>query len=195
MTVSATTLTTPSIFNNDLLGTETPTSKTVVLKVIRGSKDAENNFLLSINLKGQLTVPAHTPAGTYYLHYQLCLLKGNAPCATATATVVLLSEVTTPPVIAPESAQPSLVVYNGLFAQSIGINDHLHIKNIELYSQHSVCIFNRNGQKVFESSSYNNITNVFRANSQTESIYFYLIQYLDAKNQPHSLSGYLYIKK
>ncbi len=195
MTVSTTTLTTPSVFNNDLLGTETPTSKTVILKVIRGSKDAENNFLLSITLQGQISIPAHTPAGTYYLHYQLCPLKEKAPCVTATATIVLLSEVTTPSVITPKSAQPSLVVYNGLSAQSIGINDHLHIKNIELYPQHSVCIFNRNGQKVFESSSYNNTTNVFRANSQTESIYFYLIQYLDAKNQPHSLTGYLYIKK
>ena len=64
-----------------------------------------------------------------------------------------------------------------------GINDVLHIDNIESYPDNKVTLMNRNGAPIFEITGYDNQNKVFDGHSnitkemQRPGTYFYLLEY------------------
>jgi gliding motility-associated-like protein len=99
-------------------------------------------------------------------------------------------------------------IYNALTPNGDGKNDFLYLEGIECYPNNKVAIFNRYGAKVFETSSYDNVTNVFKGASDSslnvsdgalpQGTYFYVISYDYIINNINDLknvekTGYLYI--
>jgi gliding motility-associated-like protein len=90
-------------------------------------------------------------------------------------------------------------------ADNDGTNDFFNIVNIESYPQNSVQIYNRWGVVVYETTGYDNNSNVFTGISMGRATiqegerlpvggYFYIIKYVDGNNFL-SKSGYLYINR
>ncbi|WP_420600866.1 gliding motility-associated C-terminal domain-containing protein [Flagellimonas sp.] len=86
-----------------------------------------------------------------------------------------------------------------------GINDYFRIVNIESFPQNTVEIYNRWGVIVFETTGYDNNSNVFNGFSTGRAtfkgsehlpagVYFYIIKYVDGSNF-NSRSGYLYLNQ
>ncbi len=95
----------------------------------------------------------------------------------------------------------------GLSPNNDGYNDFFYIRNIELYPDNYVEIYNRWGVKVYDKSGYdNNPTTSFNGISQGRStiskseglpdgVYFYVITYKDKNAVKKEIKSYLYIKK
>ncbi len=90
-------------------------------------------------------------------------------------------------------------------ADGDGINDFFNITNIEAFPMNTVQIYNRWGVVVFETSGYDNNSNVFRGISEGRAtlqkgdelpagVYFYIIKYMNNGRQMNQ-SGYLYINR
>lgn len=98
-----------------------------------------------------------------------------------------------------------LIIYNAVSANEDGSNDYFKIGGIENYKKNNVEIYNRWGVKVFETSGYDNTTNVFRGFSEGRATvkkgeklpvgtYFYIIHATDTASGKNSeKSGYLYL--
>jgi len=82
---------------------------------------------------------------------------------------------------------------------------NFEIRNIELYPNNTVKIFNRWGILVFETQGYDNDSNAFRGISNARAtisqdkelpvgIYFYIINYVD-EGTSKTLDGYLYVNR
>ena len=99
-------------------------------------------------------------------------------------------------------------IYNALTPNGDGKNDFLYLEGIECYPNNKVEIFNRYGAKVYETSSYDNVSNVFKGASDSslnvsngalpQGTYFYVISYDYIINNINDLknvqkTGYLYI--
>ena len=96
-------------------------------------------------------------------------------------------------------------IYNALTPNGDGKNDIFYLEGIECYSNNKVEIFNRYGAKVFETSSYDNVTNVFKGTSDSslnvssgmlpQGTYFYVISYDNIVDNLKNVqkTGYLYI--
>ena len=115
----------------------------------------------------------------------------------------------------PDYLQPSintsdddLVVYNAVSPDdSNGMNDVFKIKNIENYPDNTVTIYDRWGNKVYETTHYNQNGNVFTGEASGDTryrngvrlgqdTYFYTIEYRKDSNDPfRKKSGYLYLKR
>ncbi len=104
-----------------------------------------------------------------------------------------------------KSSLSDLIVYNAVSPNEDGMNDYFKIEGIENYKKNSVEIYNRWGVKVFESSGYDNVVNVFKGFSEGRATvktgdklpvgtYFYII---NAENETagksFKKSGYLYL--
>ncbi|MFD2164208.1 gliding motility-associated C-terminal domain-containing protein [Paradesertivirga mongoliensis] len=83
-------------------------------------------------------------------------------------------------------------------------HDFLFIKNIDLYPENQIQIFNRWGIKVYEMRNYNNDSRSFRGIGNTNSIsteliagvYYYVLTYKDLiLNQDGVLKDYFIIKR
>lgn len=82
-----------------------------------------------------------------------------------------------------DSEKPPLNVLNLVTPNDDGLNDYLHIENIEAYPNSLVSVFDRWGTKIYEGASYNNRDIRFEGNANrslnrgaSESgTYFYLI--------------------
>lgn len=78
-----------------------------------------------------------------------------------------------------------VVVYNGFTPNGDGVNDFWFIDNIEKYHNNKVSVFNRWGNKIYDTKSYNNSSNYWdgKINSVTVSsgTYFYVISSEDNK--------------
>ena len=90
-----------------------------------------------------------------------------------------------------------LTVYNGISNNNDGKNDALTITCIDDYSNNTVEIFNRWGQKVFETKKYTNEGNNFKGYSSKgkrlpSGTYFYVLKY-KLNNKEHRKIGSLYI--
>ena len=98
---TSTTTTTGTVFDNDKIGTKTPTTTDVILTVVTSTTDvvgATNTPTLNSN--GTITVPSGTKSGTYQIVYSICERLNPDNCATATATVkVFVPTVVTPTTI------------------------------------------------------------------------------------------------
>lgn len=99
-------------------------------------------------------------------------------------------------------------IYNALTPNGDGKNDFFYLEGIECYPNNKVEIFNRYGAKVYETFSYDNVTNVFKGASDSslnvsngalpQGTYFYVISYDYIINNINDLknvqkTGYLYI--
>lgn len=71
-------------------------------------------------------------------------------------------------------------VYNGFTPNGDGINDVWIIDNIEKYPNNKVFVYNRWGNKIFETEHYNNINNNWdgklKGRALTSGTYFYIIE-------------------
>ncbi len=128
--------------------------------------------------------------GTDYFVYELCTPSSQS-CTTATVTVKVTHKV---------------VADNAMSANGDDKNDYFHIVGIENYPDNQVTIYNRNGEKVFTISHYNNRQRVFKGIVEGEvslsntaylpqDTYFYLIEYYDENRQLQRQIGWLYLKR
>ncbi|MGW9684420.1 T9SS type B sorting domain-containing protein [Flagellimonas sp. 2504JD1-5] len=106
----------------------------------------------------------------------------------------------TPPV----SSGCDIEVENDLVDPNVG-NGAFIIRNIELFPDNKVIVYNRWGVKVYETEGYNNNSNAFYGISNGRAtlkkneelpvgVYFYTIEYSDSGNNK-SKAGYLYINR
>jgi gliding motility-associated-like protein len=96
------------------------------------------------------------------------------------------------------SGETGIEVFNGISVNSTeGKNDFFRIKNIELYPDNTVAIFNRWGDKIFETKGYDNNQKKFSGDSKSSGgkvpagTYFYSINLGDGSK---AATGYLEIK-
>jgi len=96
------------------------------------------------------------------------------------------------------SGETGIEVFNGISVNSTeGKNDFFRIKNIELYPDNTVAIFNRWGDKIFETKGYDNNQKKFNGDSKSgggkvpAGTYFYSINLGDGSK---AATGYLEIK-
>ena len=128
--------------------------------------------------------------GTDYFVYELCTPSSES-CTTATVTVKVTHKV---------------VADNAMSANGDDKNDYFHIVGIENYPDNQVTIYNRNGEKVFTISHYDNRQRTFKGIVEGEvslpnaahlpqDTYFYLIEYYDENRQLQRQIGWLYLKR
>ena len=128
--------------------------------------------------------------GKDYFVYELCTPSSQS-CTTATVTVKVTHRV---------------VADNAMSANGDDKNDYFHIVGIENYPDNQVTIYNRNGEKVFAISHYDNRQKVFKGIVEGEvslsnaahlpqDTYFYLIEYYDENRQLQRQIGWLYLKR
>jgi gliding motility-associated-like protein len=81
-----------------------------------------------------------------------------------------------------------------------GINDVLHIDNIESYPDNKIMLMNRNGTTIYEITGYDNENKVFDGHSnitkemQLPGTYFYMIEYKVRSGEIKRKTGYFIIK-
>lgn len=77
------------------------------------------------------------------------------------------------------NADCDVIVYNGFTPNGDGVNDFWIIDNIEKHPNNNVYIYNRWGNKIFETSQYNNTSNNWdgklNGKAVTPGTYFYII--------------------
>jgi gliding motility-associated-like protein len=74
-----------------------------------------------------------------------------------------------------------ITVYNGFTPDGNGLNDFWIIENIENFSKNTVTIFNRWGNRIWNTTNYNNTDNVWNGKTQAgtdlpSGTYFYVIE-------------------
>ena len=80
------------------------------------------------------------------------------------------------------STEPCLIsVFNGFTPDGDGLNDNWVIGNIDNFPNNTVSIFNRWGNKIWNTTNYNNTTNFWDGKNQsgatlTSGTYFYIIE-------------------
>jgi len=120
-------------------------------------------------------------AGTDYVTIEACDLIGL--CTTAEIQIDVAGEV---------------IVRNGVSPNGDGLNDFFRLDNITALGQENkVMIFNRWGDKVFETENYDNSTRRFDGTSDDgkdlpSGIYFYKIEFVNGSPE---LEGYLTLKR
>ena len=106
----------------------------------------------------------------------------------------------------PATAVCEISIGNSIIsADGDGVNDFFNITNIEAFPMNTVQIYNRWGVVVYETSGYDNNSNVFRGISEGRAtlqqgdelpagVYFYIIKYMN-NNRQMNQSGYLCINR
>jgi gliding motility-associated-like protein len=103
-------------------------------------------------------------------------------------------------------SEDDLEIFNLVTPNEDGDNDVFVIRNIELYPNNTVKIFNRWGVKVNETKGYGQNQKYFRGLSEGRvtisqsselpvGSYFYVVQYVNVKGENKQRSGYLYINR
>lgn len=152
-----------------------------------GFVNGETNSALTTQPTITTTATTSSPVGTYPItasgavdaNYTITYVAGTLtinPSTAALVSVVNPLHETYVPVDEP-SVRPALSP-NG-----DGINDVLHIDNIESYPDNKVTLMNRNGNTIFEITGYDNQNKVFDGHSnitkemQRPGTYFYVLEY------------------
>jgi gliding motility-associated-like protein len=103
--------------------------------------------------------------------------------------------------------EDDIEIFNAMSpGNSDGSNDIFVIRNIELYPENTVEIYNRWGVLVYETKGYNQNSNFFkgisdgrvtvsRSEELPEGTYFYIVKYKNASGTMKQRSGYLYINR
>ena len=94
-----------SVYDNDRYGTTTPTDKEVQFSYVRRSTDNNGKYISTIR-GGMLRLPAGLSVGRHYVYYKIRDIKDATHFATATATVIVLPQTTTPTTKTPTTEEP-----------------------------------------------------------------------------------------
>ena len=96
--------------------------------------------------------------------------------------------------VTPESTKPAymeLEIHNVITPNDDGINDTWIIKNIDLYPNNAVRIFDRDGRLLYSKLGYDNSWNgMFNGAPLPEDTYYYIL-YLDSNKGKDKLTGYI----
>lgn len=103
-----------------------------------------------------------------------------------------------------QGTEDSLEIYNALSTNGDGLNDVFIIRNVELYPDNHLVIFNKWGMVVYEISNYGQDDHFFRGKSNTSGhvgeelalgTYYYTFKYKDNNKVERTSVGYIYIGK
>ncbi|WP_314206370.1 gliding motility-associated C-terminal domain-containing protein, partial [Capnocytophaga bilenii] len=94
-----------SVYDNDRYGTATPTDKEVQFSYVRRSTDNNGKYISTVR-GGMLRLPAALSVGHHYVYYKIRDIKDATHFATATATVIVLPQTTTPTTKTPTTEEP-----------------------------------------------------------------------------------------
>jgi len=191
----------PPIAQNDL--SETAMGEPVTIDVLANDSDPEEEILtissVSNPLSGTVLILGnsilYTPdigfTGTDQFNYTITDSYGNSSSATVTIQVTVVPE---------ETEACELKAASGFSPNADGTNDTYLISGIDAACFESIdielIIFNRWGDKMFETSNYRN-SEAWDGNWNNSGkeapagTYFYQIQYLNTQQKPVKLSGYL----
>jgi gliding motility-associated-like protein len=90
-----------------------------------------------------------------------------------------------------------LVIYNGFSPNEDGINDYFRIKNIKLYPNNKLKIFNRWGNRVFEAEKYTNAhpwKAIYKNTYLPDGTYFYILD-VEINGRMQQFSGFVEVRK
>ena len=145
---------------------------------------------VDINTDGQIIIPKGAPSGTYTIEYKV---KSNAYGVEKIGKVTVTI-----------TNDADLEFYNAISTDEGSQNNGFIIKNIDLYPNNNLKIFNRYGVLVYEKDGYTN-TDPFKGISTgratvnkdgklPQGTYYYVLEYTDGQNQKQQKAGWLYIK-
>ena len=145
---------------------------------------------VDINADGQIIIPKGAPSGTYTIEYKV---KSNAYGVEKIGRVTVTI-----------TNDADLEFYNAISTDEGSQNNGFIIKNIDLYPNNNLKIFNRYGVLVYEKDGYTN-TDPFKGISTgratvnkdgklPQGTYYYVLEYTDGQNQKQQKTGWLYIK-
>ena len=177
---------TDSVLNGSTLDGQpiNPSDVTMEIKSSGGLNGVE------INADGQIIIPKGAPSGTYTIEYKV---KSNAYAVEKIGKVTVTI-----------TNDADLEFYNAISTDEGSQNNGFIIKNIELYPNNNLKIFNRYGVLVYEKDGYTN-TDPFKGISTgratvnkdgklPQGTYYYVLEYTDGQNQKQQKAGWLYIK-
>jgi gliding motility-associated-like protein len=102
-------------------------------------------------------------------------------------TTILLIEV--------RDTSTELIIFNGFSPNEDGVNDFFRIKNIELYPNNTLKIFNRWGNTVFETTGYRNYWDAIYKNTYLpDGTYFYFLE-VEINGVMKTFSGFVEVRK
>ena len=145
---------------------------------------------VEINENGQIVIPKGSPSGTYTIEYRV---KSNTYGVEKTAKVTVTI-----------TNDAALEFYNAISTDEGSQNNGFIIKNIDLYPNNNLKIFNRYGVLVYEKDGYTNAdpfkgfstgrATVNKDGKLPQGTYYYVLEYTDGQNQSQQKAGWLYIK-
>ena len=176
---------TDSVLNGSTLDGQPISPSDVTMEIVNGGIDG-----VTINADGQITIPKGAPSGTYTIEYKV---KSNAYGVEKIGRVTVTI-----------TNDADLEFYNAISTDEGSQNNGFIIKNIELYPNNNLKIFNRYGVLVYEKDGYTN-TDPFKGISTgratvnkdgklPQGTYYYVLEYTDGQNQKQQKAGWLYIK-
>ena len=176
---------TDSVLNGSTLDGQPINPSDVTMEIVNGGIDG-----VTINADGQITIPKGAPSGTYTIEYKV---KSNAYGVEKIGRVTVTI-----------TNDADLEFYNAISTDEGSQNNGFIIKNIDLYPNNNLKIFNRYGVLVYEKDGYTN-TDPFKGISTgratvnkdgklPQGTYYYVLEYTDGQNQKQQKAGWLYIK-
>ena len=176
---------TDSVLNGSTLDGQPINPSDVTMEIVNGGIDG-----VTINADGQITIPKGAPSGTYTIEYKV---KSNAYGVEKIGKVTVTI-----------TNDADLEFYNAISTDEGSQNNGFIIKNIDLYPNNNLKIFNRYGVLVYEKDGYTN-TDPFKGISTgratvnkdgklPQGTYYYVLEYTDGQNQKQQKAGWLYIK-
>ena len=176
---------TDSVLNGSTLDGQPISPSDVTMEIVNGGIDG-----VTINADGQITIPKGAPSGTYTIEYKV---KSNAYGVEKIGRVTVTI-----------TNDADLEFYNAISTDDGSQNNGFIIKNIDLYPNNNLKIFNRYGVLVYEKDGYTN-TDPFKGISTgratvnkdgklPQGTYYYVLEYTDGQNQKQQKAGWLYIK-
>jgi gliding motility-associated-like protein len=98
-----------------------------------------------------------------------------------------------------ETVAKDIEIYNALSPNGDGFNDVFTIRNIEMYPDNELTIFNGWGTTIYKTTSYGQYNRFFtghnsNGNSLPEGVYYYILIVRDGENT-QTFKGYLYINR
>ncbi|HEY9002984.1 MAG TPA: MBG domain-containing protein [Mucilaginibacter sp.] len=169
-----------------------------------GFVNGQTNSVLTTQPTVTTTATISSPAGNYPItasgaaaaNYSFTYVQGTLTITNpSNASIISVNNpehVTYVPVDEP-------VVRQAVSPNGDGINDVLHIDNIESYPDNKVMLMNRNGTTIYEMTGYDNTNKVFDGHSnitkemQLPGTYFYMIEY-KVLGETKRKTGYFIIK-
>ena len=177
-----------NILANDLYAGEKVLDHLDKVTVTLNGNDGSGAY---IDEQGNLIMPQGAPVKEYEFTYDLCIKGHPGACKTATIKVEVIKD-------------KPLTIYNGVSADADGHNDYFKIDGIEYYPKNNLKIFNRWGVLVYEKDGYSNEApfdghsngraTISADSKLPQGTYYYILEYEDSDDQPHTEKGWLYLK-